>query len=29
MFEEPDERFHLGVRRTKDGKLIVCASHSK
>jgi oligopeptidase B len=29
MFEEPDERFHVGVRRTKDGSLIVCSSHSK
>jgi oligopeptidase B len=29
MFEERDERFHLEVRRTKDGFLIVAASHSK
>jgi oligopeptidase B len=29
MFEERDERFHLEVRRTKDGSLIVAASHSK
>jgi oligopeptidase B len=29
VLEEPDERFHLEVRRTKDGDLIVAASHSK
>ena len=29
MFEEEDERFHLDVRRTKDGSLIVASSHSK
>src|ERR1700722_5817214 len=29
MFEEHDERFHVEVRRTKDGSLIVGASHSK
>src|SRR3984957_13196509 len=29
MFEEEDERFHLDVRRTKVGSLIVASSHSK
>jgi oligopeptidase B len=29
VLEEPDERFYVEVRRTKDGKLIVAASHSK
>ena len=29
MFEEADERFHVGVRRTKDGQLVICSSHSK
>ncbi len=29
VIEEPDERFFLEVRRTKDGSLIVAASHSK
>jgi oligopeptidase B len=29
VLEEPDERFFLEVRRTKDGQLIVSASHSK
>ena len=29
MFEEKDERFHLGVRRTKDGASRVLSSHSK
>jgi oligopeptidase B len=29
MLEEHDERFHLEVRRTKDGSLIIAASHSK
>ncbi|MFZ0668585.1 MAG: S9 family peptidase [Acidimicrobiales bacterium] len=28
MHEEPDERFFLELRRTKDGKLIVASSHS-
>jgi oligopeptidase B len=29
VFEEKDERFHLGVRRTKDGALVILSSHSK
>jgi oligopeptidase B len=29
MFEEADERFHIGVRRSKDGQLVFVSSHSK
>lgn len=29
MLEEPDERFFVDVRRTKDGSLILASSHSK
>ncbi|HUY64973.1 MAG TPA: S9 family peptidase [Acidimicrobiales bacterium] len=29
VFEEPDERFHVGVRRTKDGTHVVVELHSK
>ncbi|MHB8681641.1 MAG: S9 family peptidase [Acidimicrobiales bacterium] len=29
VYEEPDERFHLGVGRTKDGAFVVIEMHSK
>jgi oligopeptidase B len=29
VIEEPDERFHLGVRRTKDGEFVVVEMHSR
>jgi oligopeptidase B len=29
VLEEPDERFHLGIRRTKDGAFVVLELHSK
>ncbi|MHB8328659.1 MAG: S9 family peptidase [Acidimicrobiales bacterium] len=29
VFEEPDERFHVGVGRTKDGRFVVVELHSK
>jgi oligopeptidase B len=29
VLEEPDERFHLGVGRTKDGEYVVVEAHSR
>jgi oligopeptidase B len=29
VLEEPDERFHLGVGRTKDGRYVVAEMHSR